>query len=99
MQKNEQILINFYINYAYNKNKNIIIKNIIIGIINQSFEMTLRRRQRGGVLKFTREFKTELLNSKKDTDITPIDVINLLISKVSNVRLIWDSSVCIFICF
>ena len=53
--------------------------------------------QRGGGLKFTREFKTELLNSKKDTDITPIDVINLLISKVSNVRLISDSSVFSFV--
>jgi hypothetical protein len=59
--------------------------------------MTIRRHQRGGVLKFTREFKTELLNSKKDADITPIDVINLLISKVSNVRLIWDGSVYSFV--
>ena len=59
--------------------------------------MTIRRHKRGGVLKFTREFKTELLNSKKDADITPIDVINLLISKVSNVRLIWDGSVYSFV--
>ena len=59
--------------------------------------MTLRRRQRGGVLKFTREFKTELLNSKKDTDITPIDVINLLISKVANIRTISESSVYSFV--
>ncbi len=54
--------------------------------------------QRGGVLKFTREFKTELLNSKKDTDvITPIDVINHLISKVTHVRLISGSSVFSFV--
>lgn len=59
--------------------------------------MTPRRRQRGGGLKFTREFKTELLNSKKDTDITPIDVINLLISKVSKVHIISVSSVFSFV--
>ena len=59
--------------------------------------MTPRRRQRGGGLKFTREFKTELLNSKKDTDITPIDVINLLISKVSKVQIISVSSVFSFV--
>ena len=59
--------------------------------------MTIRRHQRGGVLKFTREFKTELLNSKKDADITPIDVINLLISKVANIRIISEGSVYSFV--